>query len=79
MNSIDVAWIIIFVGGIVCMLWHRKKVVKMEVRQHFSLKEMGISVEKWQDFCHLAAYRRTSQTKQLGEAVSYFVEHNKKQ
>ena len=75
MNFMDFAWIIIFGAGIVCMFWHRKKVVKMEVHQHFTLKEMGISVEKWQSFCHLAAYRRTSQSKQLGEAVSYFVEH----
>jgi len=75
MNSMDVAWIIIFGAGIVCLLWHHKKVVKMEVHENFHLKEMGISVEKWQAFCHLAAYRGTSQTKQLGEAVSYFIEH----
>jgi len=75
MNSMDFAWIIIFGAGFVCMFWNRKKIVKMEVRRHFSLKEMGINTEKWQAFCHLAAYRRVSQEKQLGEAVSYFVEH----
>jgi len=79
MNFMDLGWMVVLIGWTIYTLWHRKKIVKMEIRENFHLKEMGVNVEKWKDFCHLAAYRRTSQTKQLGEAVSYFVEHNKKQ
>lgn len=75
MNIIDLAWILVFGGGLVSIVYSRKKVVKMEMKQRFTIKEMGISPTKWQEFCHLAAYRRTSQSKQLGEAVAYFTEH----
>jgi mevalonate kinase len=72
-----VIWLIV-VGGIVFISKkQRGETVRMNVKQNMHVKDLGVSSQTWQAFCHLAAARRVSQTKQIGEAIIRYMEDSK--
>jgi hypothetical protein len=77
MNWVDMLWVSVTIWLIVSTWKGRKSSVKMEVKQNMHVKELGLSSQTWQAFCHLAAARRVSQTNQIGEAIMHYMEDSK--
>jgi hypothetical protein len=73
----DGIWLLV-IGGLAFVTWkQRRETVRMNIKKNLHVSEFGLKPGVWPAFCHLAAARRVSQTKQIGDAIMHYMEDSR--
>ena len=71
-------WLVVIGGLVFSWLKQRRDTIKMNIKKNLHVKEFCLPpAGMWPAFCHLAAARRVSQTKQIGEAIQHYMEDSR--